>query len=369
LEENATALASFHWVAKNFLQGELRVLRRNGAGAFSPVFGHPLEEILSRPNGYEDGQRFLWTLLLHLLSDGNAYLGVERDAEGNLVELCCLPPSRVSMGKETGSREPFDFWEYRGANGLPLRVERADIKHLRFGVDPKDLRLGFAPFRALKRQQYTLDQASNYTANLLRNFGVPGGMITPKDPSVTIDPQEVLDKWNAKTRGDQVGSWMVWDVPLEAQVLSATPQDLALNEMLDRPEADICAAFGVPPQVIGVHCGRLSKTFANLKEAREVAWEETILPLQKIVGAQLGRLLLPEVSPYGERERVVFDVSEARPLQPDRDALHGRAREDWKANLIDRAEWKRLVGLKPSLEDVGVYFCDVGGGEGSEVGA
>jgi hypothetical protein len=224
----------------------------------------------------------------------------------------------------------------------------------------------------VRRQQYALNQGANYTANLLRNFGTAGTLITPTEANTTFDPQEIVDRWNAKTQGDRAGSVMAIDIPVAVHYPKATPQDLALETILDRAEADICAVLGVPAQVTGLHSGRLSKTYANLREAREVAWEETILPLLNLIAGGVGQHLLPEFATDWERQRLTFDVSDVRPLQPDSDALHVRAREDWRANLIDRATWKRMVGMKPEPEDAGVYYRDAispGSGGGAEGGS
>ncbi|MCX6380626.1 MAG: phage portal protein [Armatimonadetes bacterium] len=358
LECNAALHASVSWLSKSVNQANPVVKARRRDGAEEAVSNHPLVQLLECPNPYYDGKTLLSGVVFSLIADGNAYLGVERDSAGQVVELCWLPHSRVSMQKEAQSREPFDYWEFRPPTGSAVRVAKADIVQIRMGLDPDDPRYGLAPLKALARQQYALEQGVTYTANILRNFGVVGAIITPSDPNVTLDPQEIADKWNAKTQGDRAGSALVMDVPIQVHYPKATPQDLALETILDRMEADICAVVGVPAQVLGLHSGRLAKTYANMKEAREIAWEETVLPLLNLIAGCLSHALLPEVSLRWERERLTFDVSQIRPLLPDVDSLHNRSRADWMANLIDRATWKRQVGLSPLADDAGVYYED-----------
>jgi hypothetical protein len=68
---------------------------------------------------------------------------------------------------------------------------------------------------------------------------------------------------------------------------------------------------------------------------------------------QAGHVLLPQYidvrDPFKRAAavrnlRVAFDYSNVRPLQPDLDALHERARRDWLANLLTLAEWCAAVG-------------------------
>ena len=358
LETNAALHAAVSWLAKSVNQATPVVKVRRRDGTEEVTAHHLLTQLLERPNSYYDGKTLFAGVVLSLVADGNAYLGIERDAEGQVLEICWLAHTRVTMQKDPQSREPFDFWEYRPPTGTPIRVPKRDIVQVRMGIDPEDPRYGLAPLKALVRQQYALEQGTTYTANVLRNGGTPMTILTPRDPDTLIDPQEIADRWNAKTQGDRVGSALVMDVPVEVHYPKATPNDLALETILDRMEADICAVLGVPAQVLGLHSGRLSKTYANMKEAREVAWEEAVLPLLNLIAGCLSHALLPEVSARWERERLTFDVSQIRPLMPDVDSLHNRAREDWKANLIDRAAWKRMVGLPVVAEDAGVFYED-----------
>lgn len=360
LETNAALHASVSWLCKSANQANPVVKARRRDGSEEVLGSHPLVQLLERPNPYYDRGTLLSGVVFSLVADGNAYLGVERDGAGRVAELYWLSHSRVTMQKEAQSSEPFDCWEYRPPSGAATRVAKGDIVHIRMGLDPSDPRYGLAPLKALVRQKHALEQGASYTANILRNFGTAGAIITPSDPNVIFDPQEIADKWNAKTQGDRAGSALVMDVPIQVHYPKSTPQDLALDTILDRMEADICAVIGVPAQVLGLHSGRLAKTYANMKEAREIAWEETVLPLLNLIASNVSHALLPEVSLRWERERLCFDVAEIRPLLPDVDALHNRARADWTANLIDRATWKRLTGLPPLLEDAGVYYRDAG---------
>jgi len=259
------------------------------------------------------------------------------------------------MKRDNNSTEPFDYYEFMQERGQVVRYEKDQIMHLRIGLDASDPLLGLSPFKSLKQSQYTLDQSVNYSANLMRNFGNAGIIITPKNPEQIFDPQEVTDKWNSKTQRDGAGATMALDVPIDIEYPKNSPQDLALETLQDRPESDICAVLGVPPQVVGLHVGRLSKTYANMKEAREMAWEETVLPMLNLIAAQITQWF-QKYDLLNSTDRINFDISNIRPLQPDLDALHKRSRENWMRNLITREQWKLAVGMIPDAGDVGLYY-------------
>ncbi len=185
--QNAAWYACVNWVAKNVNQAEPMVKRLFRDGSQQVLPEHPLLGLLNRPNPTMDRQGLMSGIVASLLASGNAYLGVERDGDGVPVELCWLSHTRVAMGKEAHSREPFDFWEFRQANGTVLRVPKADIVHLKLGIDPDDPRYGLSPLLSVQRQQYVLNQGVNYTANVLRNFGTAGTIITPKEANTVFD--------------------------------------------------------------------------------------------------------------------------------------------------------------------------------------
>ena len=66
----------------------------------------------------------------------------------------------------------------------------------------------------------------------------------------------------------------------------------------------------------------------------------------------------------GPNEFIGFDNSQNRALSEDVDQLHIRAREDYKAGIIDRAMAKIMIGEQAQPEDWGVYATP-GGPTGS----
>lgn len=347
--------ACLGYLFRNLLQALPRVVVLNNEKE-EVVANHPLPMLLMNPNQEYDYSVMMMGLLLSWECDGNAYLLIERNAFGVPNELWYVPHHMIKRkrDKTTGKR----YCEYR-IGGKTFRLEPdKDILMLQNGVDPNNPLYGLAPLASAARDGYVLQQSSTYAARSMKNGGMVGAVASPANENSTFDPEEFVRIWSSKTTGDHQGEILAYDVPVNVQFPAFSPQDMAIETVQDRPEANICAIMGIPPQCANLHVGRLSKTYANSKEAREAGWEEKLLPLMWILGMQIGRSLLPQMSRGSEQERLTFDTSNVRPLQPDLDALHLRAREDYKANLIDRALWKLMVDLPILPEDVGVYFSD-----------
>jgi hypothetical protein len=141
---------------------------------------------------------------------------------------------------------------------------------------------------------------------------------------------------------------------------------MALDKLDSGPTTMLCAAMGLDPMVVGLPSA--SKTYSNYQEARAAAWEQSVMPMHANFGETLDIQLLGdnlmrkpgEKVPQPDQETVEWDYSEVSALQPDVDATHTRAREDWQANLLKRADAKRMVGVDPADDGSDdLYYCDI----------
>lgn len=344
--------ACLNWIYRNFPQAPPIVEQKDDKGEWNALPNHPLVTLLTRPNPLYDGSIFFQGLILSLETNGNAYAIIERDKSGRVAELWYAPHHKITP-YTAPDHDPrivdyYDYW--LGSKHYKLPPE--DVLHLKYGLDPYDERLGLSPLASAARDVNALQQAGNYRPNILRNFGVVGRMVYPDDPNVTIDPKQIKDYIDANSQADNAGGTLVFDFKAGVMYPKTSPQDMALTTLEDRPEADICALIGIPIQVTGLHGGREAKTYANMKEAREAAWEEKLIPLGAMLSCQIGHRFLPEFngtkSPadaeaYLATVRMNFDYDNIRPLQPDLDALHARALLDWTANLITLGQWYQMT--------------------------
>ena len=360
---NPVIAAAIRWSWANCVLAPFRVMRREPADDTEvPVEDHPLDVLLDAPNSAYDGTVLKQAVILSLIVDGNAYCAVEKNGRGEPGELWWLPHGSVKPKRDKGSTEWMTHYEYT-VGGQRHRLDKDNVLHIRHGIDPASPLLGLSPAAAALRAICTTNLGATYAATILRRFGVPGGVASPKDGTrgTVPDPKLLKAKLQGMGTGDHAGEFIVLEDPIDIHWPQVTPQRMALDTILDRPEADVGAAIGIPLQVLGIHAGRLSKTYANQQEAREAAWEEFLLPLLWLIASQAGRALLPM---FGDAKglRLGVNIDDVRAMQPDVSALHDRARADWEKNLIDRATWKRLVNMEVNPDDEGVYFSDTEAG-------
>lgn len=362
--------ACLNAIHDNIHQAPMIMLRQKADSTWDTIEEHPLLDLLSYPNEDQDGVEFEQSMMDDYDIDGNAFAVIERNNGGQVAELKWHPRHCVSPYSSASRPDVVEFYWLRIGNTM-IKVPPEDMWHLKNGIDPFDVRMGMSPVASVHRGVYTLQQALNYGAAMMNNFGTVGAFISPKDGNFVFDPVEYKELYRDKTRGDNVGDVFASEVPVDVVWPKTTPQDMALDTLQDRPEADIGAVMRVPPQVSGLHVGRLSKTYANYEEARQAFWEDSLMPKKTIFGYKLKLRLLPEFLTYKNAAdlrrqlrtiQVGYDFSKVRALQPDKDKEHERNREDWKLNLITLGEWCEMVGRPAPPADLkDKRYMDLGG--------
>jgi HK97 family phage portal protein len=342
---------------------ELSVLRleiRRGNGDWQPVEREQQMHLLLQPNPHYNLSTLLRATVLALKCDGNAFWLLARTGGGVPAELWWEAPWRMRPLYPSDGSVYLSGWE-RTLDGRKEIWRTEDVIHFRQGIDPTNERLGLAPLAALIREIVSDNQATAYTAALLKNSGVPGVLISPAgaDAILTPDAQERLAKqWGARAGGDNRGRPIVMTAPMKIEFLSWSPEQLALDKLRGVPEDRVCAALQVPAMVAGLTSGAQHKTYANYGEALRDFWENGIIPLESAIAAQMTQQLLPDLG-LSDRYRLAWDYSKVPALQADLQALMLRAVTGYEKGILTRAEARELLGYETGEGDA-VYYTEPG---------
>ena len=358
---SAPVMACVFWIVRNFPEAPIVVRSRDQDGKWEIDVRHEASTLLRKPNPFYSGALLLMSVIADLVSTGNGYIIKIRSEAGRVVQLWWAPNSLVTP--KTDPRDPTLFishYDYT-PRGVPQRIEVEDMIHLRWGLDPKNPRVGMSPLRSVLREIFTDDEAANFSASLLRNMGVPGVIISPKDgmSNVQEDQAEAIKaKFNENFTGDNRGSVMVMMGPTDVEVLSFSPEQMSLKDIRRLPEERISAVLGVPAIVAGLGAGLDRSTFANMKEAREMGYENGIIPLQRLVAADLTAQFLLDFEDDIEDNQIHFDLREVRVLQEDENALAKRHVELVLGGIEKRSEGRSAMGLPSEASDE-VYLIPI----------
>lgn len=348
------------WIGRNFPEAPPALWQKTGdSGEEERVIGkgehggdHPMLELLERPNEYYAGSVFWMATVMDWHLSGNGYWIKLRDRGGRPRELWWIPSGLMTpIGDE---RTFIDHYEYR-IGTEKVNLPPSEVVHFRYGLDREDPRKGRSPLSALLQEVFTDQEAAEFTAALLGNMGVPGVVVSPAATGITPSPGDVdatKEYLKGGFTGDRRGEPLVMSGPTRVEQFGFNPQQMQLREARRIPEERVSAVLGVPAIVAGLGAGLDRSTFSNFAEAREAAYQDNIIPGQRLVSEDVRFQLLPDFEPddyWGYR--FGFDLSGVRVLQEDRNDLVKRLDVGIRGGWIQVAEGRRAVELEVSDAD------------------
>ena len=397
-QRNEVVYACIREIAASAAEVRLSVLTPDGL----PHPAHPLQRLLDRPNPEHSPFELIEALLTDLLVYGNAFLLKERAptttsapvphgpaarslAGSPLAGRPTLPGQRAAATGRTGrsdappaSGRPLGIaplglapsidalWKLRpdririvpGRRRLvaayvhrvgerETRLDPRDVIHLRL-PDPADDLWGLSPVRVAARQIDTDNEASKFIDAFFRNAAVPFGIIKLKRALRGGEPEarRLGQRWTDRFRGlfgrFQVG---VLDADADFQRIGLTQDEMAFPDLRAQTEARICAAFRVPPVLVGVKVGLDRSTFSNMAEARRFFWENTLLSLYRRLESKLTADLTADFP--GPPVCLRFDFSQVAALRESRESIERSALAGLRAGALSVNDARRRFGLEP----------------------
>ena len=199
--------------------------------------------------------------------------------------------------------------------------------------------------------------ATSTVRTILKNALFPS-LIVQADKEWRPQPAE-LEAWQAAL--DAYGAAERKGAPLgltgggTATRVSLTLKDIIPDDILDRVEASVSAAFGVPAVVAGFLAGLKNSPWSQMAEARTMAYQDTIEPMwkrdanlltQRLLRAPFGR---GKPVPDADRRHVVtFDTASVRALAADQFRLAETAEKNKHLWTVDEG---RVYTGKDKLPD------------------
>ncbi len=281
---------------------------------------HPLLDLLRRPNPEQGYGAWAEQLVSFLLIAGNSYVEAVGPDRGAPRELYVLRPDRMRVLPDAQNRVRGYRYEVSTAR---IDLDTEHCLHIRL-FSPLDDWYGMSPLEAAARAIDQDNELARYEVRLLQNQAMPGMVLRSQDALDDRQYDRLKQQIQQLYQGtDNVGRPMILDGGLEAQPLSFSPQDMSMDKSMLWSAQRICAAFGVPGELVGL----MSATYQNRREARKALYTETILPLLDRIADDLNNWLAPQ---FGPALTLSYDRDSIEALQEDREALF---------NQIKAASW------------------------------
>jgi HK97 family phage portal protein len=271
--------------------------------------------VWTKPNQFYSGVQLEMAILMSLWLDGNAYIIKVRNATTRITELWYIPHWLIRP-KSTNENQLIEYYKYDYSD-QDVRIE--DVIHIRYGIDPNNMRVGLSPIKSALREIFTDEEAANFSSAVLGNQGFPGVVISPGSdrPIRPQDVREMKEYFEDNYGGDRRGKPFVVGAPTKVEQLQWDPEKLNLSALRAIPEERITALLGIPAAVVGFGTGlEQTKVGATMSELRKLAYENAIIPTQTLILEALNKSLLPEYETNPNIE-LDYDLSDVRVLQED----------------------------------------------------
>lgn len=301
----------------------------------------PLLDLIKNPNPMQSYQEYLMAKVGFLMISGNSY--EERVVVGGQPrELYNLRPDRMKIIPASNGIPASYCYEFNSRKIFwdvdPLTLQ-SDVMHTKL-FNPINDWYGMAPIEA---GAFAIDQhneSMKWMQSLLQNSARPSGALVTKDGESLSDDNytrlkaQIQDQYQGSSNA---GRPMLLEGGLSWQAMGLSPTDMGIIEAKYSSARDVCLAFGVPPQLLGIPG---DNTYSNYAEARLAFWEDTVMPLLDRISAEWNKWLGPF---FGDQE-LRADLDKIPAIADKRMTLWDMADKSTDLTINERRE---LKGFEP----------------------
>jgi HK97 family phage portal protein len=350
----SVVMAPVMWLQRALPEATLALRIRKAGGVVEELDEHEMLDLIRNPNPFY-GDIALWNgTVADFTMFGNAYWLKVRNQSDKVVELWYVPQFMMEPRASIDGTDFLSHYWYTPGTGMGrIPIAPEDVVHFRNGLNPRDLRRGYAPMQNVIREIFADMESSNFVSSLLRNMGVPGVVISPKNGAMpSAEDVQATKTWFTEAfGGDNRGGTLVMGAPTDVQPYGFNPQQMNLSEARDVAEERVCAALGIPAAVVGFGAGlQATKVGATMEEMRKLAWHNGVLPLGRALADELQRSLLPDFergsARRGNRSRIelYWNVDDVLALSEDENRQVERKLKEFQAGAITLYDYLNETG-------------------------
>lgn len=226
--------------------------RTGSDGGRERVTNSALARIITAPNDYQTISDFLLNLVRRLYEHGEAFAVAIRNNRSEVGELHLMKygyPSIAQDGSIFYSLQGNEIAERRFDFGAPIPAR--DVLHIRLHTPRHPLK-GESPILATVLERAMAGAVLNHQVTFYINQARPSFMLETDQQLTKEQVDQLRERWNAQTTGENAGGTPILTWGLKAKPVSVSPADSALAEMLKITDQSIALAFRMPLQVLGV---------------------------------------------------------------------------------------------------------------------
>lgn len=249
---NAAVFACVTLIAADI--GKLRPrLAELDQGIWTETYSPAFSPVLRKPNRFQNRIQFIEAWITSKLMRGNAYQLKQRDLRGVVEALYPLDPQRVTPLIAPDGAVYYQLNEDNlvGLDGAQIVVPASEIIHDRMNCLFHPL-VGLSPlYAAAATAEQGLKIQKNSTA-FFGNSSRPGGVLIAPGPISEANAKLLKEHWNQNYTGANAGRIAVLGDNMKFESMRMSAVESQLIEQMNLSAQVICAAFHVPPFMIGM---------------------------------------------------------------------------------------------------------------------
>jgi hypothetical protein len=288
LKLSVLLMAAVHFAITNLTQGRMQVVELDADEKENPINDHAFIELFKNPNP-DISVKNIWKHYgLYRVMSGEVNYTFGRDGAGRIKEIWPEPTETI---RPMWDRNPFpedktanEFIQYfeiwRDGKWIPWR--KMDTLTIYEMLDPVTRR-GWNGVQSLMRTIFTDQEREQYTALLLKNFGVTPKAVAPKTDNVAIsteDAAKLSSDLQRRWSGDDRGKPMSFTHPMEVLDFGTDFSADAMEKIASISESRVAAAIGISAQSLRYMVAMRSSSYNNIREFRREDFEQWIMPTQ-----------------------------------------------------------------------------------------
>ncbi len=251
---------------------------------------------------HQDAELFAHSVALA----GNGFLRIERDKAGAPYALKAIPPWRVSIEIEEGTRSLWYRLQPDASLGEPeALLPEADVIHARYRCTGSTL-MGVPPMASCAPSFELALLSKNVQRYLFRNLSSPGMVLVAPGKVEPAIAKKLQADFDANYRGAGTGRTAVLSNGLDVRPIVWKAADQQLLEQINASTQDIARAFGVPRQFLE---DAVTMTYASASEGTRALYALALRGFcMRLADAIAAKLLSRNDRANGAG--VVFDLSD-----------------------------------------------------------
>lgn len=330
------------WAGANLGLGRMQVVELDADEKETNQQNHPLTMLFKKPNPDSTGKALWKQFANSYVIDGEAYFLIGRDNAKRVRELYYEPNATIEprwdknlFPEDETANEMIQYFEIkRSGRWIPIR--KKDVFRVYDSFDPVTRR-GTNGVSALMRTIFTDNEREQYTALLLRNFGVSPKAIAPKNSGSNVDAATIQANLARSFSGDERGKPRVFNDPMEVLDFGTDFSADAMERIANISESRVAAAARISAQSLRFMVSMQSSSYNNIREFRREDFEQWVMPVHEDFDEAAQNQLLPQMD---ERENLLVKHDYSRVAIVQRDKMETAKETEIlvKNRVIDQAE-------------------------------